>query len=304
MFKCTTCGKVYDDPGDGFCPDDGDLLQICAEPVSESTAVSSEETIPRGPQGANGLGIVVMDLSGSMTEPAFVASEDPAYSSKSKLEVMAHAFGSAIQELTTMSNAENAYVAVIGFSEKARVLGLFRVSEMKPDWKYWTDWVMQQIGSFCTQTNITEALKLARKLYDGALKGDLTPWGIQSFAPLYHTISIGSDIVEVPNIRVFLYSDGEHNVGNFENAFDKATLVPNMNVSGLITAFFGNIGDPGDQTMQEIAGICPIHNFKGFFWINNPKAFPFLRNVIHMTTTASGFCAECAKEGRTAIGRR
>jgi hypothetical protein len=115
---------------------------------------------------------------------------------------------------------------------------------------------------------------------------------------MYHNIVVGSNIYEVANVRVFVYSDGL--VGGFTNYFEDASLIPGKtNVSGVTSAFLGNVEDDGYQTMESIAGVCPIHGIKAVVHVNKPKYYDYLRDLFHMASSTSGFCVECAKQGKS-----
>jgi len=144
-------------------------------------------------------------------------------------------------------------------------------------------------------TNITEALSLARKLTDNAIAGNLRDWGITEPVSLKRSIISGDKPqFTVPNVRVMIYSDGEHNQGLLENAFEK--MQPQ---SVLLTSFIGD-EEASDDTrkgadqMRSIANICPIHQQPGYYLINTLERRSLLREVFHMSTATSGFCRECA----------
>jgi hypothetical protein len=154
-------------------------------------------------------------------------------------------------------------------------------------------------------TNITGALDLAYKVTDGAIKGNLSQWqftGRVSLIPHMITPDIEDpqSKFELPNVRVMIYSDGAHNMGEdvVRNPF--VNMKP---ISVLLTAF---IGDPendedakkGADTMEKIATICPIHNGTSYFLINRATHGELLRQLFRMATTYSGFCTECAREER------
>ena len=146
-------------------------------------------------------------------------------------------------------------------------------------------------------TNITAALRLAREIIDATLRSDLSAYGISKSVSLigqrpFHTPD--EKVIEVPNVRAMIYSDGEHNQGALENAF--ADMQP---VSVLMTAFIGDDLDeegntrPGAEDMRKLATICPAHRLAGYFLINDSERGEVLRDIFHMATGTSGLCLRC-----------
>jgi DNA-directed RNA polymerase subunit RPC12/RpoP len=295
-YVCTDCGKEFSDmPSNNECDMCGNLLHKKEEVKTPS--------VPKDPaiRGENGLGIIVMDFSGSMDELAF--PNEPEYT-KSKASVVASALKSSIVKIKRMNKADKAYVALIGFVGEAVLLDVFKASEIDDNIAYWDNWFNNKIdyvrNTIGGGTNITSALRLARGIYDGALAGDLSTYGINDFSPMYQNIAIGSDVYDVANVRVFVYSDGEHYADEkFVNYFEDASLIPGKtNVNGVTAAFLGNIADRGYKNMENIAGVCPNHGVKAVIHINQSKYYDYLRDLFHMTSSTSGFCVECAKQGK------
>jgi Archaeal DNA polymerase II, large subunit len=299
-YICNKCGDEFRDmPNDSECPKCGCLVlkkeyvEICNAPI------------PPKVEGENGLGIIVMDFSGSMEDPAF--PNEPEYT-KTKASVVASALKSSIVEIKNISKADKAYVALIGFTGDAKLLGIFKASEINDSIQYWNNWFRDSMDKVCESygygTNIDSALKLAREIYDGALEGNLKAYGIDNFAPMYHNVVIESNPHQVANIRVFIYSDGL--VGGFTNYFENASLIPGKtNVSGVTSAFLGDTEDDGYKAMESIAGVCPIHGVKAVIYVNRSRNYDYLRDLFHMASSTSGFCIECAKSGKNvSFGKR
>ena len=115
-------------------------------------------------------------------------------------------------------------------------------------------------------------------------------------------IIAGSEIVEAPNVRLLIYSDGEHNVGEFYNPFAGISLISGVAsksgraVNGVMSIYFGPAETQGAKQMEEIAGFCPRHEKVGTIPITKLAHYKYLRNLLHLSSKASGFCIECAKE--------
>ncbi len=288
-WRCQDCGKSYPNPRNGFCNNCGGLII-----KKEAPLIDEESTSPPVARmdGECGLGILVLDFSESMVEPAFVDPDLP----QRKIDLVANAFHSAMQNITNITFAEKAYVAVIGFDNYVELLDIFNAAQVDPE-KDWKQWIYDHFERFKGTTNISGALDKAKDLYDAALACDLSEYGIDDFAPLLHDITVGDNVISVPNVRVFLYSDGDHNHGDFYNPFDGVSLIGGKsNVNGLITAYFGPAELPGYKTLLDLAGTCPRHEVRGTIHITVPQAYPLVRQLFRMASAASGFCAQCAKE--------
>lgn len=148
-------------------------------------------------------------------------------------------------------------------------------------------------------TNITAALDLAREIADATLAGDLSRFGVPNSVSLIDQKQFWSPEtgdIKLPNIRVVIYSDGQHNEGALRNAF--ATFPPR---SVLMTAFLGdreasdNARNGSDQ-MKALANICPVHNRPGYFLVNSLLRSDYLRQLYHMSTGTSGLCPSCMRD--------
>lgn len=296
-YICFECGKIYIDSSDMLCDN-----RNCNGSMLHPRSDAEVKTPPKDPQlkGENGLGIIAMDFSGSMD---YIAFPDQLEYKFSKIQIVALALKTSIPKMKQMSNADNAYLILIGFTNTAKVLEVFKVSDIPNDSTKWDTFFTTGVENFRvennTGTNVTSALQLMREIYDNALLGKLEKYGISNFKPMYQDIIIKGKNYKVANVRAFIYSDGQHCVGNFDNHFEGASLIPgDTNISGLTSAYLGHAEDPGFDTMLLIAGTCPRHNVKAVISVDNTKTYEYLRDLFHMTSATSGFCTECAKESK------
>lgn len=295
VCKEEECGREFNEmPENNECP-------FCGNFVYKRTDFEKDAR-PKDPMviGENGLGIIIMDFSGSMEDLAF---PDEVEYTKSKANVVATALKTSIAKIKRINKADKAYIALIGFTANAQLIKIFKASEISEDKTEWDKLFTEGIIEFRAKngegTNITSALKLAREIYDSALRGDLSKYGINNFAPMYQNIAADGEIYNVANIRVFIYSDGEHCVDEFINYLEGASLIPGKsNVSGVTAVYLGHAEDIGYKTMEQIAGVCPRHNIKAVIHVDKSKNFDYLRDLFHMTSATSGFCPECAKENK------
>jgi hypothetical protein len=312
LYWCQSCEKIREMTQDGNCPDPGCILEGLVEYTGQDREV--REAAPSETQSTvgviGGLCLLVCDASFSMDEQAFPT--DPNEDVK-KLKMVTEAVDQAIDELTLISMPEAAFVGVIAFGAKAALITdeqgrpfLIAVSEIKKHFgrglgKYLFDCFHDDRPNVNRQhTDITAALKLASDIYDGAVAGDLSRFDNSKTTRLIDQEKIyrpDKDPIQVPNVRVMLYSDGQHNPQQsspISNPFEK------LEVSPLMTAFIGNEASSkesleGAKQLKELANICPIHGKKGYFLINSSKRHAVLRNLFRMATRASGFCQECLK---------
>lgn len=131
----------YDEPHDGFCPrckEMGIDSILCEEvPLLEQPTVDAPPQPPL--KGEHGLGIIVLDFSSSMTEDAFLHNH-PA----KKIELVSKALGSALSKARNMSNADNAYIAIIGFSTNAKLIDVYQASQLNEDPEYWVNFIKDE----------------------------------------------------------------------------------------------------------------------------------------------------------------
>jgi len=311
MFKCINGHEVEVMPSDGLCPE-------CGEPLMKATEVKKVEEPSEElqiHQGNYGLALFVLDVSGSMKDE--MPGSTPAL--RSKLDFVRHAVNKALEQLTrgatSIRKPEYQYLGFIPFSQSATISWLGSVKEMNDrignSNDYFQKFVLDNAGpaGIFDGTNITAGLEIAHQIYREALNGTIAgkSFGNFSFPPDFQLnsqsifVSSTKDTVFVPNIRIFVYSNGEHTIGAFRNPFDNESILPgivgdnNRLVNGIVSLFFGHYNSGGARLMEDIAGFCPQHNKVGFFNIQeiNITNFSLLRELIHNTSRASGFCLEC-----------
>lgn len=311
MFKCLNGHETDTMPKDGLCP-------ICKEPLMQVTEVQKapEHKEIKPPQGNYGLAIFLLDVSPSMNDP--MPGATPAL--RTKLDFVEHAVDKALEKLVSGASAirkpENQYIVFVPFFGEAKISWIGSVKDIAKTVgnsnKFFRKLVLDRVNRGFG-TNIREALEVAHSIYKSALDGTLGGKSFNGFRfpsdfqltsqSVY--VNATKDVVFVPNIRVFLYSDGGHNIGPFHNPFENEFILSGIKgmdgrlVNGLITLFFGPYDSDGAHLMKDIAGFCPQHETVGFLNIQeiNLNTFSILRDLIHNTSRASGFCLQCIGEG-------
>jgi hypothetical protein len=292
--------KYYDKMTlDGFCPDcdygEGVLMEIEA---------GKAPPLPH----PIGLCIMVCDASWSMqNEPAFPNSPDK------KIDLVARAAASGIADLYPIGKPTDAYIILIAFAGEAVVIS--DETGSKPFLKNMRDIqrsfpTAEDLKNFLVRslspgvnvsanaTNITRALDLAHRIDQGAHRGNLEQWGLPNpFKLLYQPVGRkdGGNMVDFPNVRTLIYSDGAHYPGDgtaLRNPYE------NDERSTLMTVFFGAEDQAGAREMQSLACSCPMHERPGFFLINNAQRYQTLRYLFRMASGTSGFCPECLQGQR------
>lgn len=297
-YICTKCKHIYETMTQDDC---------CERPGCFGEPLVPITLAPSSAAEIEGLCVLVCDASGSMDNAAFPESR------VTKLKLVVSAVQRAISELSEMSKRDTAFIAIIAFGGKAALVKDRQgapfvksvqniITEFGDDLaEFLFDYFGHDRGNVDRRyTDISAALQLAKQIADGALSGDLSPFGIR------HAVSLieHSDIVTLdgrqipfPNVRVMAYSDGAHNPDRgavLTNAF--ASMQP----SPLMTAFIGSEGADenarqGADQMKALANTCPEHGHKGYFLINTLERHAQLRKLFRMASGASGFCPQCLK---------
>jgi hypothetical protein len=303
LYKCPKCGTLYTaETQDHNCTKD-ECYPSTLVAIEEGSAQITAEQAASAVHLIEGLCVLVCDVSGSMSEAPF----GPESGGLTKLELVIDAVHGAFEAMQSLTRKDTAYIAMVGFAKQAKLmtgqngeLFIKSVQDILDEFKSKND-LSQYIMRNCNQldrggTNVTEGLRLGHGLVQKTLANDLSAFGIP------HSISLieqkpflppVGDPINVPNIRVMIYSDGAHNQGPLTNPF--TDMQP---VSVLMTAFIGNetVNDEariGANQMKEFATICPEHRQPGYFLINTRGRGEFLRRIFHMATGTSGLCSEC-----------
>jgi len=315
LYRCHNCSKTFAALTQDGCCDEIDCFGEPLLPDAQSSSQGGASPVISPAPGAmttppgsvEGLCVLVCDISGSMSTPAF--PNHPA----EKLKMVTGAVHKAIAELGTITKAENAYIALVAFGGRAAIV---RDPQGQPFVKSVAQ-IVSQFGEGAAHlptylydyftndhggvdrgaTDINAALKLAREIYDLTIAGDLSPIGVNATARLMdHSdiVTSAGQQISMPNIRVMIYSDGAHTGGALKNAFEG--LFP----SPLMTAFIGDDqagpdARTGADQMKALANQCPEHGQKGYFLINAPERHAVLRNLFRMASGASGFCPQCLR---------
>ncbi len=312
-YICTQCGQEYDSQTeDGFCTNQPDCeygsgwlkeITVTTEmPQSQETAVPEPEQTPAEPPSIDfkneiGFCILMMDGSLSMGDEAFPSTDYPG--DKYKLVAMNAAGG--IWSLRNMTHSESAYIALCVFAGSSKLVWIKSVREIieefrdKPAFADELVRILKEETPEQKLTNIREALELSYGLYKDYLSGDLAGFGGPSdFQPIMHSLvrteeSGEESFISVPNGRVLIYTDGEHNVTSaVTNPFEREDQ------SVVLSAYIGEEDSFGIRQMKKIANVCPKHSpGQGFFLINSPERIHTLKGLFRMASGASGFCPAC-----------
>lgn len=302
-YICSQCGKEYDTiTADGFCTNQPDCEfgtgWLKEAGSGQKAGEESAGLTPMGFENEAGLCILMMDGSLSMGEPAFPDSDYPG--TRYKLVAMNAAGG--LWSLRSMTHQDAAYLALCVFAGEPRLILLESVEELfkKHDTPEALADTLQNMLEKETPdarfTNINTAVQLAYDIKQAFIGGDLSAYGGPSgFKPVIHPVvrdgTGGEEFIDIPNVRVLIYTDGEHNVTSaIKNPFagDEQSV--------LITAFIGEKDAKGVGQMQNLACTCPKHApATGFFLIDTPERVQTLRGIFRMASGASGFCAACLK---------
>lgn len=311
QYKCSNCNKIFSQlTQDGFCsePDCYGIGLLEAYQAGSSGTSTASQTAVAGID--YGLCIMLCDASGSMDEPGFSSIPVP------RVQLVAKAAAAGIADLFPgglgggITKPAEALICVVAFGSRAQVITdtagrpfLKTVDALSKEFgtreklashiEYaLTHGAEQTVGR--DYTHMTRALQLASQIYESALQGDLSKYGLNGkVAILKHDMNINGDWHQVPNIRIMMYSDGGHNPPPNDNIGLSNPFV-SSNISPLLTAFIGDVNSGADQ-MKELSGTCPTHGLRSYFLINDANRYQLLRGLFRMASGASGFCPSCLK---------
>ncbi len=301
---CPGCAKTYAaNTHDGMCEKNecyGNFLE------DAGSAIAKQSTPMQRVKPMEGLCVLVCDVSLSMEDTAF--PPEPAV----KRALVTSAIDLAIRELEQITKAENAYVGIVTFGERATLVNdrngtpfiksirqIIAEFPSRGDLGRYVDEVIENDLSNVdrSRTNITAGLELAKNIYDAVVNLEtLSQFGFNGEIDIMsHDVFSGQGaIISVPNIRIMAYSDGDHNA---ENGSPLSNPFSSLSPSPLMTAFIGDEKKEGNQNganqMSQAATKCPIHGHSGYFLINSIDRHARLRNIFKMASGTSGFCPQC-----------
>ena len=295
-FVCTNNpDHVFDTNSvDGFCFEAecygvGFLIEAKDDPSDPNPC-----PMPAIPQHEKGLCILLMDASGSMQSQAFPGSP------VSKEDLVAGSASGGIFDLVKTTEKENAYVCGVMFDTETKLVFTETVSDIINKYSGpgdFADFLKKGFSSMHGGTDINKALGFAKGIYDDFVNnGDLSKYnGPKALKPVLQTVyDKDNNRNVVPNIRVFIYTDGMHT--------ESSTIInpfKDEEVDILMGAYFGSGEEEGCRALRKILSSCPKHDFEQFFLINDPRRIQTLRRLFRMASGTSGFCPMCLAEANT-----
>ena len=305
QYTCVECSKMYNDtnlPQDYVCKDSqcpgggltGLIIEIQGQQPIQTGATYVMPTTNTNLREA-GLCILLMDSSGSMGESAYRDYSFPSKyggSTLTKREVITDIAAKAIFELQPMAKKDDAYLCAIKFDHRQSVMFTKTVSNILIEYgtpqnlaKFMYDELAEMNGG----TDINSALRMAHSFVDKFVGGSLP--GMGNYTPLTQSQYAPqlNRTIDVPNVRVLLYTDGEQlsEYGAIDNPFINAE--PDL----LMGAYIGQSGEKGCNDLKSVIGKCPIHGTEQFFVLDNPQKIATLRGLFRMASGTSGFCPTC-----------
>lgn len=266
---------------------------------------------PQTPEGALGLCVLLMDASGSMFQPN--AFKDSKYN---RAQVVAKAAAVGIMSLKENKRAKHAYLAAYKFDHRVKPIFIKSLAEITTEYdtvaklEHFLYTTMEnEMGG---ETDINAALQTAYHLVSDFLnqkiKAFREPRGDKDYPIITRPVSNRKTMgqVEVPNVRVFIYTDGMQFVNGestpLVNPFENGGELPNNQVDILLGAFIGSPTNKGCQELKAILSECPEHDHLQFFLIENPEDAIELSGVFRMASGHSGFCEKCIEKDHNQKG--
>lgn len=315
IFKCIECGKSYaenDVPASGICTDPNcpgqGLTGLIVPDESNQQPISTPNAVNTNQGKEVGLCVLLMDASGSMAEEPYSSSFPSKYPAKTesqapseregkltKREVVTDAAALAIFGLKNLSKKENAYICAIKFDNNPSVIFTKTVDSILKEYETpdkFAKFLYAELAALNGGTNINGALNLAYSFVKKFIDGNVP--GMENCIANSQTQYFGTKSIDVPNVRIMLYTDGEQlpHYGPIVNPF-KAN---NDELDLLIGAYIGNPDDNGCKQLEEVVGNCPTHNTKQFYVMDEPKKIATLRGLFRMASGTSGFCPNCIEK--------
>lgn len=293
-------------------PDKGDVInKIKACDQHSEDTMPSISPIEDVPEDALGLCVLLMDASGSMFMP-----NNNDYDGLSKAQVVANAAAKGIMSLKRNSRAKRAYLAIYKFDHRVKLVCMKSVADIISE--YETEANLEQYlyaameRDMGGETDINAALQTAYDLSYEFLNQEMKVFRQARDGKDYPIVktSISNNKtmkrVEVPNVRVFIYTDGMQYVDEVSdtlvNPFEGGGGLPGNPVDILLGAFIGTSQDAGCDELKEILSDCPEHDHEQFFLIESSKDTVELSGVFRMASGNSGFCKQCIEKSNRQAG--
>lgn len=244
-----------------------------------------------------GFAVLLMDASGSMDEVAF---EDSSYTKK---QLIAKTAAHGIFDMKDNKKSQFAYITGFMFDNEIKpIIPLNSIANIVKTYgipENLEKYILECLNSKHGTTDINGALEVAYQQSKDFISGNLKGQFGDDYYVMYHAVTDTNSRknIQVPNVRVFLYTDGLQ----FVNGKTQALKNPfkdskDFNVDILMGGYFGaetGDGSEGLSELKEILSNCPEHGEKNFFVFDKPEKMGTLRNLFKMASGASGFCPEC-----------
>lgn len=294
-------------------PNRGDIInKIKACDQSDEGLMPSISPIEDVPEDALGLCVLLMDASGSM----FMPNKND-YDGLSKAQVVANAAAKGIMSLKRNSRARRAYLAIYKFDHRVKLVCMKSVADIVSEFEteanleqYLYTAMERDMGG---ETDINAALQTAYDLSYEFLNQEMKVFRQARDGkdyPIVMTRIVNRKTakdVDVPNVRVFIYTDGMQYVDEVSdtlvNPFKGGGDLPGNPVDILLGAFIGTSQDAGCNELKEILSDCPEHDHKQFFLIESSSDAVELSGVFRMASGNSGFCKQCIEKSNSQAGR-
>jgi len=253
----------------------------------------SKPTIPKIDNDEVGLGIILMDVSDSMNDPAFENAKI------TKLEMVAKSYAYGIFGLKNMTDPQFSFVHLYKFDHEVTP---FLFDNIEHIWnrfgtpEEFEKYLLKEFSIRNGQTDINTTLQMAYSEANQFIAHNFKLLGnykLKNHSVLLHN----NDVDTIPNVRVLLYTDGLQYVsGKMEKLFNPFNNNKQNKYDFLIGAFIGNATSRGGKALEEVVGKCPKHNKKQFFLIDKPNKMKSFKNLFRMASGASGFCPDCMND--------
>jgi hypothetical protein len=288
--KCPYGESILINTGAGASPGPG-----------SGTGTSPGYPLPVVHQEDLGLAIILLDCSGSMNEPPF-----PNHPTTKK-DLIARSVAAGVFSLSGNPLKEFAYVMIVGFDHEIDIILPYTSIQTIVNTYKQAEGLEKMIKSKMLEkngaTDINGVLKVAFNFTQQFINSEISALG--NYKPRIQAVlddNMKSHLV--PNVRVLLFTDGEHYLGDHDQYLQPSpfkNLSFNHKVCDLLmSAYYGKEGEKGYQQLKSLVSKCPRHpSTDQFFLFDEPSKVANLKGLFRMASGASGFCPTCLAEANS-----
>lgn len=247
-------------------------------------------SIPKVDGDEVGLGILIMDVSDSMNQPAFEGTKI------TRLEMVAKSAAYGVFGLKGMTEPQFSFLHFYKYDHEVTPFLFDNIAHLIERFgtpENFEKYLLEELSKRNGQTDINTALKMAYSEVNQFIKGNFKLLGNYS-VKANSVLQYNDEVATIPNVRVLLYTDGLQYVNGKQDEIKNPFANPSDGMFNvLMGAFIGNEKARGKKMLEDVIGMCPMHNEKQFFLIDKPDKMKTFKDLFKMASGPSGFCPSC-----------